>query len=169
VRLQDSRTDANGCSVKARKIASLESSREGFSSEKVVGELGEGNLVWSRNHVTGLKGAVSHPSVTIRSLSISVAAQPFLARCQTIDLWFIVFRILIGVPSHPIASKRESGSIHSRFADFWFQPSRFIQPLLPTDGGTCPNPWLNRDAHGWVGHPIPQTHSADHCCTGEFE
>jgi hypothetical protein len=44
VSLDNWQTDANGCSVRGRRIASLKSSREGFSSEKVAGGLGEENL-----------------------------------------------------------------------------------------------------------------------------
>jgi hypothetical protein len=38
------RIDANGCSVRARRIASLESPNQAFSSEKVIGGLDEGSL-----------------------------------------------------------------------------------------------------------------------------
>jgi hypothetical protein len=67
-------------------------------------------------------------------LSISIAERPLLARDRAIDLSSILFRIRTGVPSRPIASKRESRSLQSRFADCWLHPSRSIQPLLPTDG-----------------------------------
>jgi hypothetical protein len=43
VSLETWQTDANGCSVRARRITSLESSREECCSEKLVGGFGEKN------------------------------------------------------------------------------------------------------------------------------
>jgi hypothetical protein len=67
------------------------------------------------------------------SQTISITERLFLVKYRTIHPLSILFPLLSGVPLRPFASKRESGQLHTRFVDFWFQPSRSIQVLLPID------------------------------------
>jgi hypothetical protein len=97
VSLETWRSDANGCSVRGRRIASLKSSTERFSSEKVVRGLSEGNLASRNKPVTEFKPFASDQSVTTRSSWIAIAERAFLARYRTIDLWYMLFQILTGV------------------------------------------------------------------------
>jgi hypothetical protein len=86
VRQDNWRIDATGYSTSISRITSSESSKPGFSSEKVIGGLDGGYLASRKKCLTELSLTASEPSVATRSVWIATTERPFPPRYRTIDL-----------------------------------------------------------------------------------